>query len=636
MGRSQRFLDALRTRVLVGDGAMGTELHARGHATDECYESLNTKARDAVREVLAAYVNAGADVIETNTFRANRTHLDTFGLGDKVFEFNYRGARLARAAAGRDVFVAGSVGPLSVAADPDAETVSDTKAVHTYEEQIGALAAGGVDLVLLETFTDLRQIRAAIRAARSAAPDLPVLAQMAFYEGHGSLGGVSIGQAIEEMLAEGASGVGVNCGRGFADALRVVEKMAALTDVPISVYPNAGLPEVREGRLVYRQTPAYMAEMAERMAALGVNLIGGCCGTDAKAIAAIAARLKGRALSPRVRTRIYVTEPADAPSASPKSDSPTSAPAGRDEGSILRRLGKEPLIVAELDPPRGMKTERVLEGARLLREAGAHLVSMAENPLASIRMGNVGMAYLVKRDAGAEPLVHFTGRDRNTIGLHSDLMGAAALGVRHVLAVTGDPAGARESGITSVYDVNSIGICKIVASLNAGRTLHGVDIGRPAGFTLGVAFNPNFRTMTGQVKKLRQKVDAGAQFALSQLVYDRERMAEIPEGVAPAGIPVLPGVMPLVSHRNTLFMHHEVPGVRIPDAILARMEKHPTGPDAEKEGLDIAREMIDAALAAGAPGIYLVTPFQRADLTASLVTYVRQAWRSAGVSRGTA
>ncbi|MCE9634467.1 MAG: bifunctional homocysteine S-methyltransferase/methylenetetrahydrofolate reductase [Planctomycetes bacterium] len=620
MGRSQRFLDALRTRVLVGDGAMGTELHARGHASDECYESLNTKARDAVREVLAAYVNAGADVIETNTFRANRTHLDTFGLGDKVFEFNYRGARLARAAAGRDVFVAGSVGPLSVAANPGAEHVSDSKAVHTYEEQMGALAAGGVDLILLETFTDLRQIRAAIRAARSAAPELPVLAQMAFYEGHGSLGGVSIGQAIEEMLAEGASGVGVNCGRGFADALRVVEKMAALTDVPISVYPNAGLPEAREGRLVYRQTPAYMADMAERMAAVGVNLIGGCCGTDAKSIAAIAARLKGRALSPRVRGRIDVVEPSAASAAAATPTAPV-------ETSILRHLGKEPLIVAELDPPRGMNTERVLDGARKLREAGAHLISMAENPLASIRMGNVGMAYLVKRDAGAEPLVHFTGRDRNTIGLHSDLMGAAALGVRHVLAVTGDPAGARESGITSVYDVNSIGICKIVTALNEGRTLHGVDIGRSAGLTLGVAFNPNFRTMTGQVKKLRQKVDAGARFALSQLVYDRARMAEIPEGVRACGIPVLPGVMPLVSHRNALFMHHEVPGVHLPEDILARMEKHPTGPDAENEGLDIAREMIDVALAAGAPGIYLVTPFQRADLTATLVTYVRKAWK---------
>jgi homocysteine S-methyltransferase len=397
----------------------------------------------------------------------------------------------------------------------------------------------------------------------------------------------------------------------------VAEKMTALTDAPISVYPNAGLPEVRDGRLVYRQTPSYMADMAERMAALGVNLLGGCCGVDAKAIAAIAGRVRGRPLAARTKSRAAAeaAEPAPAPAAGPP------------DGSFLRHLGKEPLIVAELDPPRGMKTDKVLDGARRLREAGAHLISMAENPLASIRLGNVGMAYLVKRDAGAEPLVHFTGRDRNTIGLHSDLMGAAALGIRHVLAVTGDPAGARESGITSVYDVNSIGICRIVSALNAGRTLHGVDTGRAAGFTLGVAFNPNFRTMTGQLKKLRQKVEAGAQFALSQLVYDRERMAEIREAVEPCGIPVLPGVMPLVSQRNAHFMHHEVPGVRLPEEVLARMAKHPTGEDAEKEGLDIARELIEVALRSGAPGVYLVTPFQRADLTAQLIECVRGAWK---------
>jgi methionine synthase / methylenetetrahydrofolate reductase(NADPH) len=615
MGRSQAFLDALRSRLLVGDGAMGTELLARGHSSDECFESLNTKARDAVREILGGYVAAGSDVIETNTFGANRMRLDCAGLGDKVFEFNYRGARLARKVAGRDVFVAGSVGPLVVAAGPDATAISDAQAVQVFAEQINALAAGGVDLILLETFTDLRHLRAAIRAARTAASELPVIAQMAFYEGQGSLAGVSIGQAIEEVLAEGAVGIGVNCGRGFADALKVVEKMVALTDAPISVYPNAGLPEMQDGRLVYRHTPAYMAAMAERMADLGVNLIGGCCGTDAKAIAAIASRLRGRPLAPRSRLVVEVAAP--------------QAPAVPADAGFLHRLGREPLIVVELDSPKGMRTEKVLDGARRLRAAGAHLVSMAENPLASIRMGNVGMAYLVKRDAGAEPLVHFTGRDRNTIGLHSDLMGAAALGIRHVLAITGDPAGARESGVTSVFDVNSIGICKIVTALNEGRTLHGVDIGRRAGFTLGVAFNPNFKTMTGQVKKLRQKVDAGAQFALSQLVYDTDRIARIPEAVASCGIPVLPGVMPLVSHRNALFVHHEVPGVRVPPEVLARMERRGSGPDAEKEGLDIALELIDAAAASGAPGMYLVTPFQRADLTEQLVRHVRSVWRTA-------
>jgi homocysteine S-methyltransferase len=620
MGRSEQFLDALKSRVLIGDGAMGTALQHHGIGHDQCFEALNSTNRAVVRGIFESYVAAGADVLETNTFRANRSHLAQFGLAEKVFEFNYRGARLARSVAGRHVFVAGSVGPLGTAG-PGSKELTEQKRIEMYVEQMGALAAGGVDLLLLETFTSLSEIRSAIRAAKKAAKGLPVLAQMAFYEGQGSLGGVSIGAAIEEILAEGADGVGVNCGRGFADALAVVEKMAALTDVPISAYPNAGLPELRDGRFVYEQPVSYMAEMAQRMADAGANLIGGCCGTDQRAIAAIAAKIRGRALSPRRSgAAVEATVPA-----TPKS--PAVAPADPRKRGFLARLGREPLVVVELDPPRGMLTDKVVEGARLLRTAGAHLVSMAENPLASIRMGNVGMAYVVRRDAGLEPLVHFTGRDRNTLGLHSDLMGAAALGIQHVLAITGDPAGAREGGVTSVYDVNSIGLVKIISALNAGRTIHGVDTGRSTDFTVGVAFNPNFRTMTGQVKKLQQKVEAGAHFALTQLVFDETRIAQVREATDPCGIPVLPGVMPLVSLKNALFVKNEVPGVTVPDEVVARMEAVAPGEAARAVGLDIARGLIRAALRSGAPGIYIVAPFNRADLAAELVAFVKSEYR---------
>jgi homocysteine S-methyltransferase len=618
MGRSEQFLEALKSRVLVGDGAMGTALQHHGVGHDECFESLNSKNRDVVRAIFESYVAAGADVIETNTFGANKAHLAQFGLGEKVFEFNYRGARLARSVAGRHVFVAGSVGPIR-ASGHEAKDISDTKRVEMFVEQMSALAAGGVDLYLLETFTSLSEIRCAIRAAKKAAKELPVLAQMAFYEGQGSLGGVSIGAAIEEMIAEGADGVGVNCGRGFADALAVVEKMAALVDVPISAYPNAGLPELRDGRYVYEQPVSYMADMAARMADAGANLIGGCCGTDQRAVAAIAAKVKGRPLAARKRGVAIETTPAE-----PKA--PAVAPEDPRKGGFLGRLGKEPLIVVELDPPRGMLTDKVVEGARTLRSAGAHLISMAENPLASIRMGNVGMAYVVRRDAGVEPLVHFTGRDRNTLGLHSDLMGAAALGIRHVLAITGDPAGPREGGVTSVYDVNSIGLVKIAAALNAGRTIHGVDTGKSTGFTIGVAFNPNFRTMTGQVKKLRQKVEAGAHFSLTQLVFDETRIAEIRDATDPCGIPVLPGVMPLVSLKNALFVKNEVPGVTVPDEVIEIMAAAAPGDAARAAGLDIARGLLRAALKSGAPGAYIVAPFNRADLAAELVTFVRSEW----------
>jgi methionine synthase I (cobalamin-dependent)/5,10-methylenetetrahydrofolate reductase len=616
MGRPEQFLEALKSRVLVGDGAMGTALQHAGVGHDECYEALNSKCRDVVRGVLESYVAAGADVIETNTFRANRVHLATFGLADKVFEFNYRGARLARSVAGRHVFVAGSVGPLGTAG-PEAKDISDAKRVEMYVEQTAALAAGGVDLLLLETFTSLGEIRAAIRAAKKAAKGLPVLAQMAFYEGQGSLGGVSIGAAIEQLLAEGADGVGVNCGRGFADALAVVEKMAALTDVPISAYPNAGLPELRDGRFVYEQPVSYMADMAARMAEAGANLIGGCCGTDQRAVAAIAAKVRGRPVSARRRGVVEITPEPKA--AAVVADDP------RKRG-FLAKLGKSPLVVVELDPPRGMLTDKVVEGAKQLRSAGVDLVSMAENPLASIRMGNVGMAYVIRRDAGVEPLVHFTGRDRNTLGLHSDLMGASALGIKHVLAITGDPAGSREGGATSVYDVNSVGLVRIIAALNAARTIHGVDTGRSTGFTVGVAFNPNFRTMTGQVKKLQQKVEAGAHFSLTQLVFDDDRIAQIQEATAPCGIPVLPGVMPLVSLKNALFVKNEVPGVTVPDSVVDQMKAAAPGDAARKVGLDIARRLLKSALKSGAPGAYIVAPFNRADLAAELVTFVREEW----------
>lgn len=616
MARQARFLDALRDHVIVGDGAMGTALHRRGIGPDACLEELNVERRELVRDVHREYVLAGSELIETNTFRANREYLSQFGLGDQVFQLNYQGARIARSVAGRSVFVGGSVGPLPHTG-PSRRHLGAEAVRELYTEQMAALAAGGVDCFVLETFTDLTLLRTAVTAAREAAPGIPVVAQMAFYEGRGSLHGVTIGRAVEELVAAGADCIGVNCGRGFADAVAVTRAMVELTDVPICAFPNAGLPEVTQGRLVYHQPPEYMAELAEVMADLGVNMIGGCCGTDSDSIAAIAARIGRRAPATRPTPRVVVSEPEI-------DESPSQA--ALPEGSFLRRTDSSPYIVVELDPPRGMETEAVIEGCRKLRDVGVDLVSMAENPLASIRMGNVGMAYLVRRETGIEPLVHFTGRDRNAIGLHSDLMGAGALGIRHVLAITGDPAGPRDTGVTSVFDVNSIGLVRILSALNAGHTMHGVGIGTPTEFTVGVAFNPNFRSMAGQIKKLHQKVEAGADFALSQLVYDPVRMQEVEEAVAPCGIPVLPGVMPFVSLRNARFMKNEVPGLRVPDELIRRMEAHPTGPDAAKVGLDIAREMLVAAHAGGSPGAYIVTPFNRVDLSLELVAFVRELW----------
>jgi homocysteine S-methyltransferase len=601
------FIDRLRSGILVADGAIGTMLYNKGVSLDANFEHLNLVRPELVRELHREYLDAGADLIETNTFGANRTRLQAIGLAGKVREINLRGAQLAReAAAGRNAFVAGSVGPLVRIRGEEAELApADVSAI--FREQTHALAEGGVDLLLLETFTDLNQLLAALAAARETG--LPVVTSMAFQEGGRTAGGADAEAVVAALEQGGAAAIGANCGAGPLEVLQIIGRMARATGLPLVACPNSGFPEYVEGRYLYRTTPDYFARMAQEIVRAGANIVGGCCGTTPDHIRAIAGAVRGMQPSLRV-----VREPVDI---SPAPSMEVAAGSG-----FLSRWGRETVVTVEQDPPRGLDCSKVLHGSRMLMEAGADAINLAENPLARVRMGNIALASLIQREVGIEVIAHITCRDRNILGLQSDLMGASLLGIRHLLAVTGDPARIGEhAGATSVYDLNSFGLIELMNSMNTGVNSLGNPIGRSAGFTIGAAFNPNSPRMEVQVARLEKKVANGALFAQTQPIFDLALLREMLERTGHLPIPILPGVLPLVSERNCEYLHNEVPGISIPDAVRRRMagkEKE----EGAREGLAIAKEFIAAAHGM-VGGFYLIPPFGRYEIATELIRFIR-------------
>ncbi|MDO9309294.1 MAG: bifunctional homocysteine S-methyltransferase/methylenetetrahydrofolate reductase [Deltaproteobacteria bacterium] len=600
-------IDRLRREVLTGDGAIGTMLYAKGVGLDSNFEHLNLVRPALVRELAGEYAAAGAQVIETNTFGANYTKLSAIGLGHKVVEINLAGAAIARqAAAGRDILVAGSVGPLVQIKGDDRELSRDEMEA-VFRVQCNALAEGGVDLLLLETFSSLEQLQAALCAARGCG--LPVSTSMAFMEGGRSADGTSVERFCGAMEAAGADIIGANCGAGPLELLKVIKRLAMLTDRPISAYANSGFPEYRDGRYIYRATPEYFAGMAAEMAAAGANLLGGCCGTTPEHIAAIARRIGGA--TPAARSRIphiTVSEPVEET---------------RQAASFLDCWGARKVITVELDPPKGTDCSRIIAGSRRLKQAGADAINLAENPLARPRMGNIALGSVIQREVGIEVIVHVTGRDRNLIGMQSDLMGASLLGIRSILAVTGDPATMGDhAGAKSVFDLHSFTLIKLLSDMNRGVNAIGNPIGEGTGFTIGAAFNPNTRNMAVQAERLRRKVANGARFTQTQPIYDPAILFEALEATRDCGIPFLPGIMPLVSERNAEYLNNEVPGITVPDAVRARMKGLEKEAGA-REGLAIAKEFIDATIGA-VGGYYLIPPFGKHELAEELIRHIKQ------------
>jgi len=593
---------------------MGTMPYAAGVPLDQSFDSLNLLRPDLVAEVHRKYVAAGADLVETNTFGANADFLARFGLASKAREINAAGARLAkREVAGKEVFVAGAMGPLTRESQRSGALSADQK-LALFREQAEALAEGGADLLLLETFTDFGQLSLAYRAAR-AATDLPIVAQMAFVERTGTLSGDEPLATLTEIWRLGADVLGVNCGRGPKLILEIMQEFAPLTGRPLSAFFNAGAPELIDGRYQYFHHPNYLTDTAERLVGAGVNLVGGCCGTTPETIASIAARLHGR----RLKVRLEVEPP---PRPKVRAGERPVFPPG-----FLDKPPGEPSVIVELDPPRGLKVEGVIEGARIMHDAGVDLVSVAENPLASPRLGNVATALLMKEQAGVEPLVHFTCRDRNLIGLQADIMGAYALGLRYMLCITGDPVPfATEFGAKGVYDVVSFGLIQLVAGLNRGVNAAGASIQRPTRLRIGVAFSSNAKHLHVQLERLERKIGLGAEYALTQPCWDQERLKEVLDATRELPVRIYSGMMPFASGRNCEFLHNEVPGMLVPGEVRDRM-RGLCGREGRRMGIKICEELIDT-VAERDSSLYLITPFNHYDTSAHLAEYFMERVRA--------
>ena len=580
------FLQELDSRVLVCDGAMGTMLYGRGIFLNRSFDELNLTQPDLVAEIHQGYVRAGAEVLETNTFGANRIKLGAFGLSERVHAINVQGVKIARHAAREQAYVAGALGPLGIRVEPWGKTGVD-EAEEYFREQAQALYEGGVDLFILETFRDVNEIGAAIRAVRSVC-DLPIVAQMTTEEDGDSLDGVAPERFVPDLELRGADVVGLNCSVGPAAMLETLERMSRVATVRLAAQPNAGKPRDVEGRTLYLSSPDYMASYARRFINAGVRLVGGCCGTTPEHIRAIKAAVRSLAVGSTARA----VRPAQA---SPVASTPAVEPVAREQKSrMANALARGGFVVSiELVPPRGHHADALVEQARALKIRGVDLVNIPDGPMASARMSALSAAVLVQQQAGVEPILHYACRDRNLLGMQSDLLGAHSMGVRNVLIVTGDPPKLGDyPDATAVFDVDSIGLTNVVTRLNHGFDIGGRPIGQPTAFHIGVALNPGAVNLEEELRRFAYKVDAGAEFAVSQPVFDVDEFRSVLERVRRYEIPIIAGIMPLESARHAEFMANEVPGVRVPELLLERMRKADADGRAADEGLAIAREIV--------------------------------------------
>lgn len=597
---------------------MGTMLYGRGVFINRCFESLNTTDAALVTDVHGAYLKAGADVIETNTFGANRMKLRSFGLGDQVRELNLAGARLAREAvkkSGQDAYVAGAIGPLGVRIEPWGKTGVD-EAESMFRDQAQALLDGGVDLFVLETFRDLNEIGAAIKAVRSIC-DLPIVAQMTTEEDGASLDGAPAEHFAAQLVALGANVVGVNCSVGPAPMLETIERISDVTDVWLSAQPNAGKPRDIEGRNLYLCSPEYMASYARRFIASGVRLVGGCCGTTPEHIRQIA--LAARQMTPGLQ------RPAGSGEVKlPVGQKPNAKPAlPPEEKSFMgRKLVNGHFIRAiELMPPRGHAPAAALEDAARLAKRGVDVVTIPDGPRTGARMSALALAVLVQQHAGLEAVLQYSCRDRNLLGIQSDLLGAHAMGVRNVIGITGD---VRMLGdipdATAVFDVDSIGLTNVITQLNHGLDIGGQSIGDPTCFHTGVMVNPS-RDLDQELRRLEFKVEAGAEYAVTRPLFDVKAFERFLARVAPMRLPIIVGIWPFESALHAEFMANEVPGVTVPDAFVDRMRKTASAEAALAEGVKVAKEIV-TAIKGMAAGVQISVPSGRLDAALDVLDVV--------------
>jgi methionine synthase I (cobalamin-dependent)/5,10-methylenetetrahydrofolate reductase len=604
--RAAEFRKLLERRAVVADGAMGTMLYSRGVFINRCYDELNLSQPGMVQEIHAEYVRAGAEILETNTYGANRTRLAGYGLADKLEAINQAGVRLAREASQEAAFVAGAIGPLGALVEP-LGSISFAEARQVFREQAEALVRAGVDLLILETFSDINELREAIQAAREAAgPDLVIIAQVTI-DDFGNLRDGTNTETYTRILDESpADVIGCNCSVGPKATLDTIEKMLKFSRKPMSAMPNAGLPARVEGRNIYLCSPEYMSQYARRFLWAGVKVIGGCCGTTPEHIKHI--RSEVRSLAPAHRDiEATVAEPAV------KSKALEKVPIASKSQLGAKLAGGRFVAFVEILPPRGVDASKEIAGARLCARHGIDCINVPDGPRASARMSAQVTCYLIQEQAGIEAVLHFCCRDRNILGIQSELLGAYSLGVRNLICITGDPPrmGSYPEA-TAVFDVDAIGLTNIVNNLNHGLDIGGNPMGSQTALLIGVGANPGALNLEEEIRRFEWKVQAGAEYVVTQPVFDLRLVENFLRRIEPFRIPVIAGIWPLTSFRNAEFMVNEL-RVPVPDHFMERMRRAESGEAARREGVAIAQEMVREVRPL-VQGVQLSAPFGRYEM----------------------
>jgi homocysteine S-methyltransferase len=613
-----KLADIFQSRPVLADGAMGTVLYARGIFINRCYDELNLSDPALILSVHEEYLQAGAEILETNTFGANRFRLSRHGLAAKVAEINAAGVKLARQAVEHlrekqagEAWVAGSVGPLGVRLEPLGPT-SLAEAREAFVEQIRALAAAGVDMLIIETMPALNEAREALEAAQEAAPELPVLVMVTVDDESNCLDGSSPQQAAALLTEWGAGAIGVNCSTGPATVLTAIEAMRTATDLPLAAMPNAGMPRAVEGRNIYLCSPEYMASFARKAIRAGAQIVGGCCGTTPNHIRAM--RSAVRAIE--AQTRVASTGGAPAIS----TETPPAPLGERSKiGSLVER--GEFITLVEIVPPRGIDCSKEIEGARMLAGLGVHAINVPDSPRASARMSAQSLCIQIQQSTGIETVLHYTCRDRNVLSIQSDLLGASSIGLRNILCLTGDPPKlGNYPDATAVFDVDAIGLVNIVRRLNHGLDIGSNSIGASTNFTIACAANPGVPDIEHELRRFHFKVEAGAEYAITQPVFDLKLLEDFLKQTEDCRIPMIAGIWPLTSLRNAEFMKNDL-RVSMPEEIMLRMAQCETPDAAKREGILIAQEMLEAVRPM-VQGVQVSAPFGRYNVAAEVLSSV--------------
>ncbi len=605
MSKNLSLIEKFTQSVLLFDGGMGTELYNRGVFINKCFEELNLSNPSLVKQVHSDYKKAGADVLETNTFGANRYKLKSYQLFDKIYQINFEGARIAREIAGEDIYVAGAIGPLGARIEP-LGPISNEEAQQYFSEQIKPLLDGGVDLFILETFVYPEELQQAVLAVKSFC-DLPIIAQMTIDEDGTSLTGAKPEVMIKELEQLGADAIGINCTVGPQIMLNWLEQVRKLTILPISLMPNAGKPKNIDGRNIYLTSPEYLAEYTKHFIQSGANIVGGCCGTNPEHIKRMRAAIN--AIKPEQKKHKFELIKID------EQKQLETIPSNQKSRLASRIAAGHFVHFVEITSPHGVNASVEIEKAREMYYFGIDVINIPDGPRASARMSALALAVQIQREVGIETVLHYVCRDRNVIGMQSDLLGAFGLGVKNILAITGDPPKlGNYPDATAVFDVDSIGLVNILNRLNHGLDIAGNPIGKPSGFFVGVGANPGAINLDEEIHRLNWKVDAGAEYIITQPVFDIKIFENFLNRIKHIKIPLIAGIWPLTSFRNAQFMNNEVPGCSVPQAILNKLKKV----EASKEeslnvGIEIARSTIKQ-LKGDIQGLQISAPFGKVNI----------------------